>query len=259
MSFLDRILEATRARVEHLKTQDARSDLEARAARRPPARDLRVALAGEEVSIIAEIKRRSPSRGPLNPDVDARAAARVLADAGAAALSVLTEPAFFAGSLADLEAASTLHVPVLRKDFVVDPIQVVEARAYGADAVLLIARVVGRDLKALRDRCADLGMTALVEIFDEDDARLARDAGAELVGVNHRDLDSFEVDAHRMERLAPEIDSGALAVALSGVENRSDVEMLAAAGAQAVLVGEAVMTAADPAAKLRELRGVSTV
>lgn len=256
MSYLQRILEDTRGRVDALTDRGRVAELRARAESVAPARDLRAALDRPDVGIIAELKRRSPSKGELNEHLEAGAAALSFAAAGAAALSVLTEPSFFGGSLEDLARVSPAAVPVLRKDFIVDAVQLLEARAWGADAALLIARVVKDDLERLVDECRGLGLTPLVEVFDEGDLRVARKARAPVVGVNHRDLDTFEVDPQRTRRLAPEVDWPALLVGLSGVSTRSDVESLARDGARAVLVGEALMTSPDPAGALSELVGV---
>jgi indole-3-glycerol phosphate synthase len=214
-------------------------------------------LTGPETNVIAEIKRASPSKGPLNENLDAAALARSYAAGGADAISVLTEPTGFKGSLDDMKASLGAGVPVLRKDFLLDPFQVLESRAEGADAVLLIVRVLGPDLGRLYAAATALGMDALVEVFDEADLERAVDVGAEVIGINHRDLETFEVDADRTAKLAPRIPEGVVVVGLSGVESRADVERLALDGAHAVLVGESLVTAADPAAKLRELRGVA--
>ena len=255
MSFLEDLLASTRTRVEEAKTKIRDEVLEQRIASMEAPRGFRRALEGRDVAIIAEIKRATPSKGDLAPDLDARKTAAAYADGGAAALSVLTEPDRFKGSLEDLEGARESGLPTLRKDFIIDPFQVFESRAAGADAVLLIVRVVGDDLAALLKTAESLGMDALVEVYDERDLDLAGEAGATLIGVNHRDLETFEVDPGRTARLAPMLPDGAFLVALSGVSTRVEIAQLAAAGARAVLVGEALVTAADPAAVLRELRG----
>jgi len=181
--------------------------------------------------------------------------AAAYADGGAAALSVLTEPERFLGSLDDLEAALGAGLPVLRKDFILDDWQLLESRAAGADAVLLIVRALGGDLGGFLDATAALGMAALVEVHDAGELALAAEAGATLVGVNHRDLATFEVDPDRTAKLAALTPEGTTLVALSGVSTRAEVEELEGAGADAVLVGEALVTAQDPAAKVRELLG----
>ena len=255
MTYLDDILTSTRARIADARSKVTDDVLEQRVASQEPPRGFRAALErAARPALIAEIKRKSPSKGPLDIDLDAQALARRYAEGGAAALSVLTEPDHFAGSLEDLEAARGAGLPVLRKDFIVDPFQIFEARAAGADAVLLIVRIID-DLPQLLKTSLALGMDALVEVYDEADLAVARDAGADLVGINHRDLLTFDVDPDRTANLRPSIPDGTLVVSLSGVFTRSDVVRLADAGADAVLVGESVVTADDPAAHLRSLIG----
>ena len=258
MSLLERIVGSTRARVERLKSQGLLEALRAEAARRAGPRGFRAALQQHDIAVIAEIKRVSPLKGPLAPELDALEAARAYEDGGAAALSVLTEPDFFHGSLDDLRDATQVGIPALRKDFILDPVQIVEARAAGADAVLLIVRVVGDDLSGLLEEASAWGMDALVEVYDDRDVELALAAGASLIGINNRDLETFEVDPDRTAKLASSIPDRVLVAALSGVKARAEVEALAAAGARAVLVGEGLVTAPDPAAQLRELRGANT-
>lgn len=257
MSYLEELLTSTRARIEETRSKVTEEALEQRISSVDAARSFRTALTGPETSVIAEIKRASPSKGPLNENLDAAALARSYAAGGADAISVLTEPTGFKGSLDDMKAALGAGPPVLRKDFLLDPFQVLESRAEGADAVLLIVRVLGPELGTLYSAATALGMDALVEVFDEPDLERALEVGAELIGINHRDLETFEVDADRTAKLAPQIPEGVVVVGLSGVESRADVERLASDGARAVLVGESLVTAADPAAKLRELRGVA--
>ena len=257
MSYLEELLASTRARIEEARTKITEDALEQRMAAVARPCGFRAALEGDEVAVIAEIKRASPSKGPLGEGLDAAALARAYADGGAAAISVLTEPDRFAGSIEDLQAAIPAGLPVLRKDFILDPFQIHEARAFGADAVLLIVRAVGDQLGSLMSATTALGMDALVEVFDEADLDRAVDVGAELIGINHRDLETFEVDPERTAKLAPRIPEGTVIVGLSGVSTRADVEALASDGAHAVLVGEALVTASDPAAKVRELRGAA--
>ena len=255
MSFLTELLASTRARVERAKEDADDSTLEARIAEAPPPRSFRAALDGPETAIVAEIKRATPSKGPLRLDLDPSELARAYAAGGAAAISVLTEPDRFRGSMDDLRAATAAGLPVLMKDFVLDRSQVLAGRAAGADSVLLIARILGDDLSDLVELAVSLGMDPLVEVFDDADVERAIAAGANLVGINHRDLESFEVDPQRTSKLAPRLPEGTTTVALSGVSTRAEVVTLAADGADAVLVGEALVTAPDPAAKLRELLG----
>ncbi|HWC72164.1 MAG TPA: indole-3-glycerol phosphate synthase TrpC [Actinomycetota bacterium] len=229
----------------------------ARAASRPPARGFIAALRGGRPALIAEVKRASPSAGSIAADADPIELARAYADGGAAAISVLTEPRHFAGALADLEAVRlTVQLPVLRKDFLVHPAQVIEARANGADAVLLIAAcLTDEELTALLALSSDLGMSALVETHADDELDRALASGAEVIGVNARDLETLEVDsASALDRLA-RIPPGRVAVMESGIRDRADVEAAVDAGASAILVGEALMRASDPRAAVRELIG----
>ncbi len=256
MSYLEDLLESTRARIDETRSKVTEESLEQRVASADAPRGFKAALEGPDVELIAEIKRATPRAGDLNVDLDAARMAAAYRDGGAAAISVLTEPDHFKGSLEDLEAARSAGLPVLRKDFVIDPFQVYEARAWGADAVLLIVRILGPELEELARLSRSLSMDALVEVHDEDDLDRALGVGAEMIGINHRDLVTFEVDPDRTAKLAPRIPDGVAIVALSGLSTRAEVEALGDAGATAVLVGESVVTASDPAAKLRELRGV---
>lgn len=226
------------------------------AASAPGPRGFAAALAGPGRSVIAEIKRRSPSRGPLAPGLDAAAQARRYADGGAAAVSVLTEPKHFDGSLDDLiEVGPAIGIPLLRKDFILNSAQVWEARAAGADAVLLIVAVLGADrLADLVETVAATGMDALVEVHNEAEAEVALAAGAAVIGVNNRDLTSFAVDLGVAERLAPlVVRNGAVAVAESGVSDRGGAGRMWSFGYDAILVGEALVTADDPERLLQEL------
>ena len=256
MSLLEEILVSTRARVQESKQKVSEAVLEDRVAAARPPRGLQHALSGPTTSIIAEIKRASPAKGDLNLTLNAGEMARKYADGGAAAISVLTEPDFFKGSLEDLESVvGAVDLPVLRKDFILDEFQILEARAAGADAVLLIERAIGDDLGHMLRATRALSMDALVEVFDEADVELALAAGATLVGVNHRDLETFEVDPDRTKKLAALLPADVVVAGLSGVSTRSDVEALEQAGAFAVLVGESLVTSSDPTALLRSLSG----
>ena len=258
MSYLKDMLESTRIRVDDLKATIREDVLEQRIASAGDARPLAAALRQPgEVSVIAEIKRASPARGPLNLDLNAEQTATAYARAGAAAISVLTEPEHFRGSLEDLQAAARAGLPVLRKDFVVDPFQVLESRAVGADAILIIVKAVRDALGSLLASARAVGIEALVEVHDEAEVKIALDAGAELIGINHRNLDTFEVDPERTAKLAPLMSERCTLVSLSGVSTRSEVEELGAVGAHAVLVGESLVVASDPPAKLRALRGIA--
>jgi indole-3-glycerol phosphate synthase len=218
-------------------------------------RDFRLALTARAPAIIAEIKKASPSKGLLARDFDPVRLAREYAAGGAAALSVLTDEAFFQGSLADLAAArGVCGLPVLRKDFTLDINHVTEAAAGGADAILLIAAILEiGEIRDLAAAAACYGMAALVEVHDEQDLAKAIDAGAEIVGVNNRDLATFDVTLETSLRLAQRIPAGVLKVSESGISSARDIERLRGAGYQAFLVGEHLMKSADPAAALREL------
>jgi indole-3-glycerol phosphate synthase len=255
VSYLPRLLQTTRARIADLRTSTTSAELEAGAAEAEPPRGFRDSLTGEGIAVIAEIKRATPSRGAIAAGLDAGKISQAYAKGGAAAISVLTDPGDFDGSLEDLSIARRVGLPVLRKDFILDRIQILESRAAGADALLLIVRMLGEELEDLIASTQALGMDALVEVFDEVDLARARAAGAQLIGVNHRDLASFEVDKERTAKLAPMLENGTTLVALSGVSTRADVETLEGLGVDAVLVGEALVLASDPASKLRELRG----
>jgi len=237
-----------------------RARLEREAAAAPAPLDFVAALrAGDRIQVIAEIKRRSPSAGRLDGAAagDVAALARGLAEAGAAALSVLTEGPHFGGSLDDLTRAAEAGVPVLRKDFLLDPAQVCEARAAGASAVLLIARLLDpARLAELVRAASDLGMAALVEVHREEELAPALAAGPPSVGVNARDLDTLDLDGRLVERLLPKLPASVAAVAESGLSRRGDVERVAACGADAALIGTAISGAPDPAGALRAFVGV---
>ncbi len=251
---LQPILDSVRKRLPAVVA--ARPRLEAAAARAPAARDFAGALAAPGLQVIAEVKRRSPSAGSLAPALDPAAQAAAYEVGGAAAMSVLTEPDHFGGSLDDLRAVrEAVGLPILRKDFTLHPAQVWEARAAGADAVLLIAAVLDdRELGALLAEAQAAGLAALVEVHTAAEARRAAAAGAGLIGVNNRDLATFTVDLATAEAIAPELPPDALRVAESGIAGATDAARMAAAGYHAVLVGEALVRAADPAALVAELR-----
>jgi indole-3-glycerol phosphate synthase len=253
MSYVDDLLASTHRRVAALKKSEGARAAE-RAAHAKPPRGFAAALTGESPALIAEIKRATP-RGTLDPDLDAADLAAHYLRGGAAAISVLTEPDHFLGSMDDLVAAQGPGLPVLCKDFIVDESQILAARAAGADAVLLIVRILDADFDVLMKCVTSTGMDALVEVHDARDLERATDIGATLIGVNHRDLATFEVDPDRTAKLILSMPAESTVVALSGVVERADVERLAAAGADAVLVGEALVTASDPAAKIEELLG----
>lgn len=254
-SVLDDILAGVRVELATREAELPLSRLRELATSAPSPRDARAVLAAPGVAVIAEVKRESPSKGALAAIADPAALAHDYVAAGAQVVSVLTERRRFGGSLADLDAVrSVVDVPVLRKDFVVSPYQVWEARAHGADLVLLIVAALAQPvLTALVERTESLGMTPLVEVHDGDELDRALDAGAKVVGVNARDLRTLEVDRTVFSRLAPRVPAGVLAVAESGVRGPHDLLAYAAAGADAVLVGEGVVTRADPKAAVAEL------
>jgi indole-3-glycerol phosphate synthase len=245
---LSDIVEAKRSEVEVLR-RDGRG-VRRRAEAREPGPGFEAALrAGTSVGVIAEVKRRSPSAGEIRGGAAAPDTARAYAEAGAQAVSVLTDGEFFGGSLSDLEAvAAAVSVPLLRKDFTIDALQVYEARSAGASAVLLIARILGDgELADFVSLAEDLRLAALVEVHDEHEVERALAAGARMVGVNNRDLATFVTDLGVTERLARYVPGEVVLVGESGIGGVSDVERLAGAGVDAVLVGEALMRAADAA------------
>ena len=253
---LQPIIESTRLRVEALRPSVA--ELRARAIDQAQARDFAGALARPGLQVIAEITRRSPSAGALAPGLDPAMQAAKYVAGGAAAISVLTEPQFFDGSLDDLVAVRTrVAVPVLRKDFVLDDVQIWEARVNGADAVLLIVAILSDDqLSHLHGTATAGGLATLVEAHTLDEVRRAVDAGAAIVGVNNRDLATFETDLATAEAAAGYLNGAALTVAESGVSSPEGAARMAAAGYDAILVGEAAVTAADPAAFIQSLRAI---
>lgn len=253
---LGTIVREAHARAAELKVQ--RAELELLAAGVPAGPSLAHALRRETVGLIAEVKRRSPSRGDIAPRLDAVAQAVDYAQGGAAALSVLTEPTHFGGSIQDLvDVRRGVSLPVLKKDFHVAPIQLVEARARGASAALLIARALSPEaLPAMMRAGEELGLELLVEVRDEAELARAIDVGATIIGVNNRDLESLVIDPSTAERLIPRIPSGVVAVAESGIVSRQDVERYAATGADAVLVGSVLSGSIDAAEATRRLSDV---
>lgn len=255
---LDQILSDARSRADDL--MGCGPMYRKAAASLQPVQSFSDALSGDGLSIIAEVKRRSPSRGVLADGLDAVAQAQIYESAGAGAISVLTEPNYFDGSLDDLaEVRDAVSIPVLRKDFLLQPAQIWEARAFGADAVLLIVAILGRErLELMMDAAADAGVDALVEAHDSVEAEIALDAGAMLIGVNNRDLATFTTDLTVAESLADVImRPGITTVAESGIRAPGDAERMLSAGYDAILVGESLVVAADPAETLARLVGRS--
>ena len=262
MSVLDDILATKRDEVTVLRHPQTRDLLRRHALEAPPARPFTAALrrADGRVAVIAEIKRRSPSKGELAPDLVPGATAKAYEAGGAAALSVLTDAPYFGGSVTDLQdARDACAIPVLRKDFTIDEVQVYEARAIGADAILLIAAALPDDavLADLHALGSELGMGVLVETHDERELDRALAAGARVVGVNSRDLTTFAEDLGVGERLASLLPPDVIAVAESAVRSAADAARMAGAGFDAVLVGEALVRAEDPSALVRDLAAPS--
>jgi indole-3-glycerol phosphate synthase len=255
---LDKIVASKRREVAESKARVPEAELRRRLAEGPVLRDFAGAIgAGGDVRLIAEVKRASPSAGLIRPDFDPVDIAGTYAAHGASAISVLTDGPFFQGSLADMAAVrTTVALPVLRKDFVIDRYQIIEARVHGADAVLLIAEILPGD--QLTDRLAEiheLGMTALVELYDAANLPRVVASGARVIGINNRDLRTFVTDLAHTIDLAAQIPPDRILVSESGIRTRADVLRLRAAGARAILVGETLMRAADIGAKVRELLG----
>ncbi|MBI1723515.1 MAG: indole-3-glycerol phosphate synthase TrpC [Gemmatimonadetes bacterium] len=253
---LEGILAETARRVEARRGERSAWERRAEAAR--PAPNFAEALRAPVVAVIAEVKRRSPSAGAIRAEADAVALSLTYAEAGAAAVSVLTEEAHFGGSLDDLSRVSAaIAVPTLRKDFIIDPLQVYEARAAGASAVLLIVRVLSAErLEELARLAREIGLATLVEVHEAAELEAAMAARPTAIGVNARDLDTLAIEPARVESLLALVPSDLAAVAESGLSSRADVERVAAFGADAVLVGSAVAGAPDPGAALRALVGV---
>jgi indole-3-glycerol phosphate synthase len=248
MTVLDDIIDGVRADLSEREAATALEDLRVLVQHAPPTLDPMPVFGSPGVSVIAEVKRRSPSKGELADIPDPAALAAAYEAGGAAAVSVLTEQRRFGGSIDDLRAVRTaVGLPVLRKDFVVTSYQVWEARAAGADLVLLIVAALDQPLlEALHREAVDLGLTPLVEVHDEAEVERALAAGARLLGVNSRNLKTLEVDPATFARVAPLVPDGVVTVAESGVTGPEDVEKLAAQGADVVLVGEALVTGGDP-------------
>ena len=255
MSVLDSIVEGVRedlaARRGSMGALHERIDAQA------PALDAHSFLSRDEMNVIAEVKRSSPSKGNLAPISDPAALAEKYQEAGAAAVSVLTEQRRFGGSLADLDAVrSRIEIPVLRKDFMVDEYQFLEARAHGADIVLLIVAALSKSqLKDFYDLATELGMASLIEVHTQSELESAMDISPRIVGVNSRNLKTLEVSASVFEELIPTIPSSVIRVAESGISTRADVAQAQKAGATAILVGESLVKSGDPISAMRELLG----
>ncbi len=255
---LKKIVEVKSREVDRLKDEVPVADLEARLQDQSEPLDFADALSGTRVKVIAEIKKASPSRGVLRENLDVEWLANLYVENGAAAISVLTNTDHFHGSLDDMQAAGTIahrnDVPVLRKEFVYDPYQVIEARAHGADAILLIASMLRPDqLMRLKSQAEELGMQCLVEVHDEDEVAVAIEAEAKIIGINNRDLRTFHTTLETTFELAEMVPSECILVSESGLRTPEDIGRVRDAGASAVLIGDALVTAPDPGEKLREL------
>jgi len=231
------------------------SYLQERIARQKPVPDLAPALKGDHIRLIAEVKQASPSRGMLTSNFNPIRLAQTYAEGGAAAISVLTDASYFMGSIERLAAIKeVVRLPLLRKDFIFDPYQVYESRAYGADALLLIATILSQgQLEELMSLSHSLRLRCLVEVHDEGEVERAVLSDAEIIGINNRDLNTFSVDINTTRRLRPLVPKGKIVVSESGIRSRKDVEKLRKWGVDAVLVGEALVTASDVRAKMKEL------
>jgi len=252
---LNKIIAQKREEVEHRKKVATIADLQQRIARQKPALDLALALKGDHIRLIAEVKQASPSRGMLSPNFHPIELGRTYAEGGAAAISVLTEANYFMGSIEHLAAIKeVVGLPLLRKDFIFDLYQVYESRAYGADALLLIASILRQEqLNGLVSLSHSLGLRCLVEVHNESEVERAVLSEAEIIGINNRDLNTFSIDINMTRRLRPLIPQERIVVSESGIKSKRDLEKLGEWGVDAVLVGEALVTADDVLAKMKEL------
>lgn len=255
MTVLDDIIVGVREDLAQRQAQTPLDELKARVAKLPATRPVLSVLRGEDIAVIAEVKRKSPSKGELATIADPAALASEYEAGGAHVISVLTEQRRFGGSLADLAAVrAAVEIPVLRKDFIVSSYQLWEARAYGADLVLLIVAALTQDaLECLHERAESIGLAVLVEVHDADEVQRAVAAGARIIGVNSRDLRTLEVHRGQFARVAPSIPSHIAKVAESGVRGPEDLLQYAKAGADAVLVGESLVTGRDPRDSVHQL------
>jgi indole-3-glycerol phosphate synthase len=255
---MEQLIAGAREGVDARRRELSRADLESRLAARDEDRPFNEALVRPGLSLIAEFKRRSPSAGQIAAEaVDVAEQARAYERGGAAALSVLTDERHFGGSLADLRAArAACGMPIIRKDFIVDPYQLYEAAVNGADAVLLIVAALGdEDLRSLYGEARSIDLDVLVEVHDRGELERALEAGAEVIGINNRDLDEGTVDVATTYELMPDVPAGKTVVAESGISSRHELQELERVGVDAVLIGGALMSAPDPEAKTRELTG----
>jgi indole-3-glycerol phosphate synthase len=254
---LDQIVSHNLEELEYKKRRLAMAELRKMASEQSTALDLASALQGDGIQLIAEVKKASPSRGIIRPDFDPVEIAKIYAGNGAAAVSVLTEARYFQGSLDHLKnirKALPDEIPLLRKDFIVDPYQIYESRAYGADSLLLIVAILETEkLQELLGISHELNMSCLVEVHNEAEVEIALKSRAKIIGINNRDLNTFSVDMATTERLRPLIPPDRIVVSESGIKERTDIEKLRQLGIDAVLIGESLMSASDIAARMREL------
>jgi indole-3-glycerol phosphate synthase len=255
---LDQIVADNKLELEARKRSFPLVELQRVALLRPPPLDFASALRGERVQLIAEVKKASPSKGVIRSDFNPVEIARTYAGNGASAISVLTETRYFQGSLNHLrdirEALGNKRLPLLRKDFIVDPYQIYESRAYGADSLLLIVAILTLDkLESLLELSHQLNMSCLVEVHKEAEVEIAQRSQARIIGINNRDLNTFIVDLTTTERLRPLIPADRIVVSESGIKDRGDIERLRQWGIDAVLIGESLMSAPNIAAKMKEL------
>ncbi|PKN10467.1 MAG: indole-3-glycerol phosphate synthase TrpC [Deltaproteobacteria bacterium HGW-Deltaproteobacteria-7] len=253
---LDKIIETKKQEVELLKNTTTESALKNVIVDLPPCRDFRAAISGKACSIIAEVKCASPSRGRLVEHFDPSQIAKIYEKNGAAAISVLTDEQYFCGHKDYLtQIKQEVQIPVLRKDFIIDPLQVYETRAFGADAILLIVRVLGTRLAEFIALSKELDLSPLVEVHTQEELDMALAAGAEIIGVNNRNLDTFVTDINTSRDLKKLIPAGKTIVAESAIKDRADIEYLTAAGINAFLIGEGLVIAPDIGKKLRSFLG----
>jgi indole-3-glycerol phosphate synthase len=253
---LDKIIETKKEEVEQLKRETTEVRLRETIAGLEPCRNFRQAISSEDCNIIAEVKCASPSRGRFVADFDPVRIAGVYEQNGAAAISVLTDEKYFSGHKNYLtKIRQKVNLPLLRKDFIIDPLQIYETRAIGADAILLIVRVLGNKLTEIILLSRELGLSPLVEVHTQEELELALAADAEIIGINNRNLDNFVTDIETSRKLRVRIPEGFIVVAESGIMSRADVEFLMQVNIHTFLIGEALITAPDSGEKLRAFKG----
>lgn len=253
---LDKIIDTKKEEMAQLKKDFTLAQLRETFAGLGPCRDFRQAITSDVCNIIAEVKCASPSRGRLVADFDPVRIARIYEQNGAAAISVLTDETYFAGHKNYLiDIRKKVNLPLLRKDFIIDPVQIFETRAIGADAILLIVHVLGQKLAEFISISNELGLSALVEVHTLEELDVALAAGAEIIGINNRDLDTFVTDIETSRRLRTKIPENKIVVAESGIRNRKDIELLTRSGINAFLIGEHLVISPDIGRKLHEFKG----